>query len=76
MTLVECQDKYEELGIRFDSLQDKLIAERELTDSAMTNAEHALLYLERFRGRSNDVGIALDSLRDCVANLQARFKKG
>ena len=74
MSLVECEERLDALGLRYEALEDKLQAEREAADSAMANAEHALEYLTRFNGKSNAVAIALSSLQDCVFNLQSRFK--
>lgn len=75
MNAAECQEKLEELADRYETLMDKLQAERECADSAQTDAEHALHYLEGFKGNSGDVAIALTSLRGCVDNLQSRYKK-
>jgi len=75
MNLEQAEKEIEELSDSLDHLMDKLVEERELADSAMADAEHALEYLERFRGRSNAVSIALTSLRSCVSNLQARIKE-
>jgi len=73
MNLAQAEAKIESLVADIDRVTDKLMEEREATDNAMRHAKRALEMLETFRGRSNDVSEARDSLRDCVACLESRF---
>ena len=75
MNLAQCEDALDKLEGQYEALMEKLVKERELADTAASHATQAVYYLEQFKGRSNDVAIALGCLRDCSASLNAMFKE-